>query len=207
MSSADNKTPIVAKKESYLWWRHSFYRMRWSQWRVNWQKLADRIPANREKGPAGVVRSLEGAHCDPDVALRLAFLEASHKPATQSELAKDNARQQHLRRKLGQSRGHLWKAILALAQLIPCKSQNGNTRRLRIDRKEDEYRKHVLKATLELEEALSDVPLIFVTHADIRSLRAMSDAVKPENVDSLKRFVEPGRMLPQAPAKWPQDLK
>lgn len=54
----------------------------------------------------------------------------------------------------------------------------------------DQYRKHVLRAALELEEALSDVPLIFVTRADIRSLRAMSDAVKPESVDTLKRLID-----------------
>lgn len=190
MSSTDKKTAIEAKKQSHLWWRHPFYRTSWNQWRVNWQKLADRIWPNYERAPEGVLRSLESAHCDPDVALRLAFLEASHKPATQSELAKDNARQQYLRRKLDQSRGHLWKAMVALAELTPCNFQNGNRKEQRIDRKVDQYRKHVLKAALELEEALSDVPLIFISRADIHSLRAMSDAVKPENITALKSLVD-----------------
>lgn len=136
------------------------------------------------------MRSLKDAHCDPDVALRLAFLEASHKPATQSELAKDNARQQYLRRKLDQSRGHLWKAMIMLDQLPPCNSQNGNTKKQRIDHEVDKYRLHLLKAARELEEALSDVPLIFISRADIHSLRAMSDAVKPENITALKSLVD-----------------
>lgn len=55
-------------------------------------------------------------NCDPEVALRLAFLEASHKPATQSELAKDNERQQRIRRKLDQSRRRLLKTALELEQ-------------------------------------------------------------------------------------------
>lgn len=190
VSSTNKKTLAEAKKQRHLWWRHPFYRTSWDQWRVNWQKLADRVQANIENGPAGVLRSLKDAHCDPDVALRLAFLEASHKPATQSELVKDNARQQYLRRKLSQSRGHLRKALVALAQLTPCNFQKGNKKKRRINRKPDEYRNHVLKAARELERALSDIPLIFISRADILSLRTMSDAVKPENVTALKSLVD-----------------
>ena len=182
MSNTDKKTPIDPKKQSGLWWRHPFYRTRWDQWRVNWRELA-RMPANYEASPADVIARLRKAGCDPDVALRLAFLEASHKPATQSQLAKDNQRQQRLKRKLRQGRDKLWKAMLKLVQLTASR-EGGDTREHRTQ-KVDDYRKHILNAALELEEALLDVPLIFVTQAKVDSLRAMSDSIRLENVDSL----------------------
>lgn len=134
MSSADNKIGIVANKESFLWWRHPFYRMKWKQWKSNWRELENRIPASRQEGPAGVLRRLKEAHCDADIALRLAFLEASHKPATQSELAKDNKRQQDIKRKLRQSRDHLRSAALgfietALPEIASGRSSASRARR------------------------------------------------------------------------------
>lgn len=189
MSSADKKTAVVAKKESLLWWRHPFYRSRWKQWHTKWLELADRMPANLKASPANLIARLRKAQCDPEVALRLAFLEASYKPATQSQLAKDNQRQQRLNRKLGPSRDKLWKAMLRLAQ-VTAGTEGGDTKEPRTKRKLDRYRKHILKAALELDEVLLDVPLIFVTLADIDSLRAMSDTIKPENLDSLKELVE-----------------
>jgi hypothetical protein len=187
VSSAQKETPVEATKESLLWWRHPFYRSRWKQWRANWRKLA-RMPANYEASPADLIARLRKAECDPDVALRLAFLEASHKPTTQSQLAKDNQRQQRLKRKLRQGRDKLWKAMLKLVQLTAGR-EGGDTREHRTQ-KVDGYRKHILNAALELEEALLDVPLIYVTQASVDSLRAMSDSIRLENVDSLKRLVD-----------------
>lgn len=176
-------------EKSLLWWRHPFYRSRWKQWHGDWLNIADTKPASAKTSPAAVLARLKQVQCDPDVALRLAFLEASHKPATQSELAKDSKRQQQLKRNLDQSRNHLWKAMLTLTQLTRARLQDGSTRNDRIDRKVDQYRNHVLKAAVELEEAQSDVPLIFVTRVDIVSLRAMSDTINPDSVGSLKSLI------------------
>jgi len=122
-------------------------------WHKSWLKLADEIPAKHTDSPADMLSRFTEVHCDPDVILRLAFLEASHKPSTQAELAKDNKRQQRIKRKLGQSRSHLWKAMGTLAQVtqsIPAKDNKGQRH---IERKVSQYRKHVLKAALELEQA------------------------------------------------------
>jgi hypothetical protein len=102
--------------ESFLWWRHQFYQSRWKEWHAKWLELVRKAPAEREGGPARVLGQLTKIHCDPDVALRLAFLEAHHKPASQSELAKENARQQRIKRELNQSRKRLLEAALLLEQ-------------------------------------------------------------------------------------------
>jgi len=116
MTSKNEKTPVKKEKESFLWWRHRFYRSRWKDWHIKWLGLAYELPAGREENPATVLGRLTEINCDPDVALRLAFLEANHKPATQSQLAKDNKRQQSLKRKLTQSQKRLLKTALELEQ-------------------------------------------------------------------------------------------
>jgi len=148
------------------------------------------MPANQNASPADVIARLKQAQCDPDVAVRLAFLEACHKPATPSELAKDNKRQQKLKRKLGQARDHVWKAMLALAKLTGSISQNGDPKKVRVDRKTDQYRSHVVEAATELEKALSEMQLIFITPADIQLLREASESIAAENLDVLKRLVD-----------------
>jgi hypothetical protein len=177
-------------EKSLLWWGNPYYRARWKPWHASWRKLKDRIPANQNASPADVIARLKQAQCDPDVAVRLAFLEACHKPATPSELAKDNKRQQKLKRKLGQARDHLWKAMLALAELTGSISKNDNAKKVRADRKTDSYRSHVLGAAAELETALSEMQLVFVTPVDIRLLRKTSESISVENLDMLKGLVE-----------------
>ena len=81
-----------AAGESLLWWRHPFFRLRWGQWHTNWRKLASVAGAHDLGGVTHVLSQLAQANCDPDVALRLAFLEASQKPTAKSELAGDNKR-------------------------------------------------------------------------------------------------------------------
>lgn len=108
MPSMNQKTPDTIKKESFLWWRHQFYRSRWKEWHTRWLALVRKTPAEREGGSAKVLAQLKKMRCDPDIALRLAFLEASHKPAAQSELAKDTRRQQRIKRKLHQAGKRLW---------------------------------------------------------------------------------------------------
>lgn len=190
MTSTNEKTPAIVKKESFLWWRNQFYRSRWKDWHAKWLELAANTPKEHEDGPEAVLGKLTRISCDPDVALRLAFLEATHKPATQSELAKENARQQRIKRKLGQSRSHLWKAMAGPVQVTKSQVAKDNTQQQHIRRKLDQYRKHVLKAALELERALSDASLIFIKREHIDSLRASADTVKPENVYSLKPLVD-----------------
>ena len=61
---------------------------------------------------------LAGVGCDREVVVRLAFLVASHKPAAQSELAKDTRRQQRIKRKLWQAGKRLWDAATMLEEAI-----------------------------------------------------------------------------------------
>jgi hypothetical protein len=191
VSSTAKETSFEATKQSHLWWRHPFYRSKWEQWRVKWHKLSDEIPANYECSPAGLVQRLKEAHCDPDVALRLAFLEASHKPTAQSELAKDNKRQQHIQRKLSQCRIHLWKAMLALRSGTQLQGATGSKGRQTVKRKLDQYRNHVLNAADELDRARKAVSLIFIKPKDIESLRALANSVNFENVvDSLGKLIQ-----------------
>jgi hypothetical protein len=98
----------AARKGSGLWWRHRFYQSQWKEWYAKWLELVRKTPVENEGGPAKVLAWLQKMQCDPDVALRLAFLEVSHKPAAQSELAKDTRRQQRIRRKLHQAGNRLW---------------------------------------------------------------------------------------------------
>lgn len=190
MASGPENRPSSTGKRSLLWWRHEFYRSRWKQWYATWLELADVIPAHHIDSPAAVLASLTEANCDPEVVLRLAFLEASHKPATQSELAKDNQRQQRIKRKLTQSRDHLWKAMSALMHVTESKMATDSKGQHQIERRLRQYRKHLLKAALELEQALSNASLTFISRKDIDSLRALADTVKSENVDSLKTLVD-----------------
>lgn len=115
MTSTTEKTPATIK-EDFLWLGHEFYRSRWKDWHAKWQELVANTPPEHEDSPKAVLGRLTENNCDPEVALRLAFLEASHKPETQSELAKDNTRQQRIRRKLDQSRKRLLKTALELEQ-------------------------------------------------------------------------------------------
>jgi hypothetical protein len=116
MTCKNEETPVIIKKECFLWWRDEFYQSRLKQWHIKWLNLAANTPAEHEDGPVAALNKLTEINCDPDVALRLAFLEANHKPATQSELAKENARQQRIKRKLNQSRTRLLEAALLLEQ-------------------------------------------------------------------------------------------
>ena len=143
MTSTKEKTPIILK-ESFLWWRHEFYQTRWKGWHSKWVELAAKIPAEHEDAPVSALRKLTEKGCDPDVALRLAFLEVNHKPAAQSELAKENARQQRMKRRLDQSR------------------------------------KRLLKTAVELEQALSDVSLIFIKRENVNSLRSLAEMCSHE---------------------------
>lgn len=180
MSSADSKVPTVAKKESLLWWRHPFYRLKWKQWHANWRELTYRIPASLEKGPAGVLRRLKGARCDPNVALRLAFLEASHKPATESELTKDNKRQQHIKRKLRQSRNHLRSAAFGFIEAVLPEVGKGNKKV--VERVLVRSRNHVGKAAAAMKDAVSSASLIFVQPEDIDALSVLANVTNPQNV-------------------------
>ena len=143
MTSTNEKAPAIIKKD-FLWWRHEFYRSRWKVWRAKWLELVSNTPAGYKGDPVAVLGNLKEIKCDPDVALRLAFLEASHKPATQSKLAKKNTRQQSIRRKLDQSR------------------------------------KRLLKTALELEQAASDLQLIFIKPEEIDSLRTLAEMCRHE---------------------------
>jgi hypothetical protein len=190
-SSVQHLSPSsLSPEKSLLWWRHPFYRLRWQQWHTSWLELADTIPANYEKGPTGVLRRLKEVHCDPDVALRLAFLVASQKPATKSELAGDNKRRQRIKRKLEQAWGRLSKAeACGREQEALSKVANDYKGRQRIRDKVGQAQNHIEQAALELERALSEISLIFIKREDIHSLRTLSDTVKPENVASLKRLI------------------
>jgi hypothetical protein len=192
VSSAANKMPATAKKESLLWWRHPFYGMKWSQWHINWRELENKIPASREKGPAGVLRRLKEARCDPDVALRLAFLESSHKPPTQSELAKDNKRQQDIKRKLRQSRDHLRSAAFGFIEATLPEIAKG--RKKAVQRILAQSQNHISKAAAALKSARSVAPLIFVQPEDIDSLRAQAALTGTQNVASCKRLQDLARM-------------
>jgi hypothetical protein len=184
LSSASNND------RSLLWWRHPFYRLRWRQWHAIWLELDEATPASHEQSPAGVLRRLKKAHCDPDVALRLAFLVASQKPATKSELAGDNERQQRIKRKLTQARRRLSKAEGCLREKEALsKIASDDQGQQRIASKAAQARNHIGKAAIELEGALWEVPLIFIKREDIHSLRTLSNTIKSENVDSLKRLV------------------
>lgn len=188
MSGTDPKKP--AANESLVWWRHPFYRCRWEDWNTRWQKLADEIPANQIDSPANILARFTKANCDPEVVLRMAFLEASHKPAAQSQLAKDNQRQQRIKRKLTQSRDRLWKAMSAITHVRESKLATDGKGQHQIKRKVGQYRKHALKAALELEQALSQASLIFIAPKDTETLKALADTCKPENLDPFRRLVQ-----------------
>lgn len=189
MSEADKQGPLKVEKESFLWWRHSFYRLRWKQWHINWLKLA-RALENDAGGPEDVLAGLEKAHCDPDVALRLAFFEASQKPATKSELAGDNKWHQHIKRKLSQSREHLLKAAALLQEQVAQSEIPRSDRNQRhVATKVDQTRNHILTGARELERALSGISLIFIKCRDVDSLKALAETVKPKNLVSLERLI------------------
>jgi hypothetical protein len=188
VSSADKETPVEAKKQSFLWWRHPFYRLKWKRWQMNWLKLASASTANDTGGPADVLATLEEAHCNPDVVVRLAFLEASQKPITKSELAGENKRQQGIKRKLNQSREHLLKAA-ALGEELAAQSEIAGRDQRRVKRKVAQTRNHMLKAARELERALSGVSLIFIKRNDVDSLTALADTATPMNFGSLERLI------------------
>jgi hypothetical protein len=180
----------LGPEKSLLWWRHPFYRLGWKQWRLNWLKLADRTPANYETGPAGVLRSLKESHCDPDVALRLAFLVASEKPATKSKHAGQNARQQRIKRKLSQARNYLRKAAFGgMEASLPELANDKKTAR-----KLAQCRNHLRKAARELEQALSDIPLIFIKPKDVESLKASVEATNPQDAALWIRLQDLARM-------------
>lgn len=185
-SSVQNLPPINLNQEtSFLWWRHPFYRLRWKQWHIKWLELAGTTPASHEDSPAGVVARLKEVHCDPDVAMRLAFLVASEKPATKSELVGQNARQQHIKRKLSQARNYLRKAAFGLMNAALPELA---TEHEKIASKLAQSRSYLRKAAGELELALSDVPLIFIKPTDVESLKALIEMTNPQDVAVWKRL-------------------
>jgi hypothetical protein len=186
-----NLPPISQGPEkSFLWWRHPFYRLRWQQWHASWLELADTASASYEPSSTDVLRRLEEVRCDPDIALRLAFLVASQKPTTKSELAGDNERQQRIKRKLKQARARLSKAeARGQEQEALPKIASDDMGRPPSTHKVTEAQNDIEKAALELELALSEVSLIFVKREDIDSLRTLYDAVRPKNVYSLRRLM------------------
>jgi hypothetical protein len=191
-STMQNLPPrSLSQGKSLLWWRHPFYRWRWKQWRLNWQKLSDRTPAGCKEGPAGGLRSLKEAHCDPDVALRLAFLVASEKPATKSELARQNERQQRIKRKLSQARNYLLKAAFGLMNAALPELANGDKK---MARKLAQCRNYLRKAAGELEQALSDVPLIFIKPKDVEALKASVVLTNPQDAALWIRLQDLARM-------------
>ena len=131
------------------------------------------------------MRLLEEAQCDSDVALRLAFLVASEKPATESDLLGQNARQQRLRRKLSQAQTYLQKAAAGLMEAsLPELAHDNKKRAHRLA----QSRNYLGKAARQLEQALSDVPLIFITLRDIESLKALVEITNPPDVAVWKRL-------------------
>jgi hypothetical protein len=179
-SNVQHLSPTSAGPErSLLWWRHSFYRLRWKQWRLNWLKLASRIPANHDKGPAGVLRLLTEAHCDPEVTLRLAFLVASERPATKSELVGQNARQQRIKRKLSQARNYLVKAAFGLMETALPEIAKCNKKQ--VQHKLNQSHGYILKAAAELEQALSETSLIFIKPEDVDSVKAVANVANPQD--------------------------
>lgn len=176
-----------AAGESLLWWRHPFFRLRWKQWHTNWRKLSSSAGAHDLGGITYVLSQLAQANCDPEVALRLAFLEASQKPTTKSELAGDNKRQQRIKRRLIQARNHLWKAMALRRELA---SQHdlpkSDPSQRRVTRKVDQARNHIANASLELEQALSNLSLIFIKPTDVESLKAMADVADAQSIVSLR---------------------
>jgi hypothetical protein len=185
---SENGVEKPEAEESLLWWRHPFFRLRWKQWYANWRKLAGAVEAHDEGGVAHVLSQLAQANCDPEVALRLAFLEASQKPTTKSELAGDNERQQKIRRKLTQARNRLWKAMALHLELAS--QPRSDTGQRRITRKVSQARNHIEKAALELEHAFSDVTLILIKPERIESLKAMADMTETGSVASLRTLAQ-----------------
>jgi hypothetical protein len=125
------------------------------------------------------LRSLEKAHCDSDVALRLAFLVASEKPSARSELAGDNERQQKLKRKLTQARNHLQKAAFGLMEAALPELAIDNRKRTR---KLDQSRNHIRTGADELQLALSEMSLIFIKPQDVESLKTPAETATPQDV-------------------------
>jgi hypothetical protein len=103
MASTLDNSVSISNRFSRIWWGKTFYRERWSKWRENWQKLLSNSPATGKTSPRKLLDDLTAKRCDPEIAVRLAFLVASHKPLAQSELSKDTKRQQSLRRRLKQA--------------------------------------------------------------------------------------------------------
>jgi hypothetical protein len=154
-------------------------------------ELAANTPKDHEDSPKAVLGKLTEMNFDPDVVLRLAFLGASQKPATKSDLAGDNELQQRIKRKLNQSRNHLLKAAaLGSEQVTQFELAKNDKRLQRIKRMSSQSRNHVLKAAVGLEQALSDTSLIFIVPKDVESLRALTDMTKPESIDSLRSLAQ-----------------
>jgi hypothetical protein len=190
MSEADKQGPFKVENESLLWWRHPFYRLRWKQWHINWLKLARASQANDAGGPGDVLDRLREAHFDPDVALRLAFLVASEKPATESELVAQNARQQRIKRKLSQARNYLLKAAFGLMNAGLPELANDDKK---IARKLAQCGNYLRKAAGELEQALSNVFLIFIKPKDVESLKLV-ELTNPQDPALWMRLQDLARM-------------
>jgi hypothetical protein len=179
-SSVQNLPPSsLSQGKSLLWWLHPFYRLRWQRWHSSWLELAATTPASRQNGPAAVLARLEEAQCDSDVALRLAFLVASEKPSAKSELVGQNERQQRIKRKLSQARNCLLKAAFGLTNAVLPELAHDDKKTAR---KLAQWRNHLRKAARELEQALSDIPLIFIKSQDVESLKALVEIIKPQDV-------------------------
>jgi hypothetical protein len=135
-----------------------------------------------------VLDRLEEAHCDPEVALRLAFLVVSDKPAAKSELVGENARQQRIKRKLGQARNYLLKAAFGLMNAALPEFANNR------EKTSAQCGIYLRKAVGELEQALSDLSLIFIKPEDVESLKASVELTDPQDAALSIRFQDLARM-------------
>jgi hypothetical protein len=178
------ETITIKPKDSLLWWRHEFYTSRWGAWLAKWLELAEKTPWNHKDNPVNMLSRLKAIECDPEVAVRLAFLVVSHKQSTQSVLASENRKQQSIKRKLSQASARLWKAMMALDEITKCNAEDKKTGNY-FNRKKAQYQNHILKAVNNLRQAMSLVRLIFIKPTDIDSLRELSKTLKPENHQSL----------------------
>ena len=168
------------RAKSLIWWQNPFYRTRWLQWHAGWSKLHDTVSATEENGPEGVLRRLKEAHCDPDVALRLAFFVASQKPTAKSRLSGDNRKQQDIKRKLDQAGRHLCKAAFGLMEAaLP---ENAKLNQKRVRRKLAQCHNYILKAANKLQASILMFPTLFIKPEAVDSLRAIDIAANCRDV-------------------------
>lgn len=131
-----------------------------------------------------MLQKLQKVHCDPDVALRLAFFVASRKPVSKSELSGDNERHQRVKRKLSQARNHLLTAARAFIDLGLPEIAKGKKRPKQ--HRLTQSHSHVQKAEVELQRAMLEMPLIFIQQEDINALKTKADLTTLGKLGALK---------------------